>query len=272
MRALILASTLFGCAGSATAQTTIPIHVLAAYLHADPVDSTIAAYPVPLASLGLAPGMTIALQPVGDWDNGPGGDVYLTGLGVFSGSATLLAPALPHRVPDAIDAGIDNYTPPTWPSNEPTEIPEDFAIWDAGVTVVIPAGATHLFLTVADIYYEDNSDPDGDYGMRITLVPTTTAPIASIQNAEALSARPNPFESRTSVRFQTQRSGTVRLTIHDVAGRLVCTLLAGVVPAGEHVVTWDGRTDLGNRAAPGTYFARLFDGERPRAVRVSLVR
>jgi hypothetical protein len=271
-RAVLLAAAALALARSAAAQTDVPINVLAAYLHVDPADTAHASSPAHLGSLGLAPGFTIQIDPIGDWDNGPGGDVYTNTLLVFSGSPTLLAPSAPDRVPDAIGAGVTAFTGPTWPSNEPTDIADDFVILnEETVTVVIPPGATHLFVTPADIYYRDNSDPDGDFAVRITLIATTSAPVTSARH-DALSAQPNPFEHETSIRFDVQRAATMRLTIHDIAGRLVRTLLAAPVSPGSRAVTWDGRVDSGSRAAPGTYFVRLDDGERWQTVRVSLVR
>ena len=272
-RAFILAAGLLGLSGPATAQVDVPINVLAAYLHVDTADTAHAAVPVALASLGLAPGITIRIDPIGDWDNGPGGDVYTNTLAVFSGSATLLAPSAPDRVPDAIAAGVTAYTGPTWPSNEPTDIAHDFVILnELTETVVIPPGATHLFLTPADIYYRDNSDPDGDFAARITVISAATeAPVVAARHP-ALAAQPNPFAHGTSIRFAAPRAATVRLTIHDVAGRLVRTLLDGSVAAGDHLVTWDGWTAAGRPAAPGSYFARLDDRERRESLRLILVR
>jgi hypothetical protein len=257
----------------ARAQTTVGIDVFAAYLHVDPADSTAAAPALALAGLGLNPGDTVHLQPVGDWDAGPWGDEQINTLVVFSADATLLAPTAPHRVPGALAAGVPNVTGPTWPSGEPTDIPEDFAILVAGgVSVVIPAGATHVFVTVADIYYRDNSDPDGDFGVQITLEAPTSAALGPSSARDALTAQPNPFEHETAIRFEIVRAARVRLTIHDVAGRVVRTVLDGMEPAGTHVAAWNGRTDSGRRAAPGVYFARLEDGVRRQTLRVSLVR
>jgi hypothetical protein len=49
-----------------------------------------------------------------------------------------------------------------------TDIPEDFRV--ANTIVQVPFGASHLFIAAHDIYYSDNSDPDGDFGVRITQV------------------------------------------------------------------------------------------------------
>ncbi len=270
-RALIpMAALLLGPA-AALARTTVPVDAFAAYLHVDPADSANAAVAIPLVGLGLLPGSTVRIQPVGDWDNGPGGDQFVNMLAVFSASATLLGPAAAHRVPDAIDAGIPAFTGGTWPGNEPTDIPEDFVMLStAGVVVVIPPGATHLFATPADIYYRDNSDPDGDFGVQLTLVPTTGVP-EGIGRTDRLTARPSPFARETAILFETPQSGAVRLTVHDLTGRLVRTLIDGGVPAGRHTVVWDGRSASGVRAVPGTYFVRVDTGHATQTRSVTLV-
>lgn len=47
----------------------------------------------------------------------------------------------------------------------------------------------------------------------------------------------------------------VRLTIHDLQGRVVATLVDGPEPAGVHRVAWSTRDDRDTRA--GIVFARL---------------
>lgn len=152
----------------------VAINPKATYLHICS-ESALNAVPIVLADLGIVPGETIQIEALGDWDNGPGGDTFISTIAVFSASATLLPPAQAHRVPDAIAAGPPVGTAPTFFCGEVTDIPEDFrvasAVPNVSVTVVVPAGATHLFVSPGDHLFEDNSDPDGDYGIRITEVP-----------------------------------------------------------------------------------------------------
>jgi hypothetical protein len=68
---------------------------------------------------------------------------------------------------------------------------------------------------------------------------------------------PNPVRDTTLLPFSLARSGPTTLTIHDVAGRRIATLIDGDRPRGRQTVLWDGRTDAGPRAAPGVYFVRL---------------
>ena len=50
---------------------------------------------------------------------------------------------------------------------------------------------------------------------------------------------------------------SVRLTVHDIAGRRRSTLVDGGLPGGMTEVPWDGRDDQGLKVASGMYFIRL---------------
>jgi hypothetical protein len=85
-------------------------------------------------------------------------------------------------------------------------------------------------------------------------------------------AAPNPFNPRTTIRFDLPAAGPVRLAIYDVAGRLVRVLVEGEIPAGSHEAVWDGRDQSGRSAPSGSYLARLVAGGKVEGVRLSLVR
>jgi hypothetical protein len=69
--------------------------------------------------------------------------------------------------------------------------------------------------------------------------------------------RPNPTTRGAAVTFRLERPEYVRLTIVDVNGRLVRTVHEGLLPAGEHTRTWDGRTNGSLDAAAGFYLVSL---------------
>jgi hypothetical protein len=72
-------------------------------------------------------------------------------------------------------------------------------------------------------------------------------------------AAPNPARATTAFRFALGGDGAGEVTLHiyDAGGRLVRTLQSGPLPAGEHALTWDGRTADGRPAARGIYLCRL---------------
>jgi hypothetical protein len=82
-----------------------------------------------------------------------------------------------------------------------------------------------------------------------------TTPTWGVRTALA-PARPNPFRQRTEIAFTLSRDSHAKVTVYDVAGRVVTSLVNAELPAGEHAVTWDG-TSNGRRVAGGVYFYRL---------------
>jgi hypothetical protein len=85
-------------------------------------------------------------------------------------------------------------------------------------------------------------------------------------------AAPNPFNDRTTLRFDLPVRGSVRLGVYDAAGRLIRTLLDVELPAGSHQAVWDGRDSAGRGVPSGSYFARLSAGGRVETERMGLVR
>ena len=65
---------------------------------------------------------------------------------------------------------------------------------------------------------------------------------------------------------------SLRVSVHDVAGREWAVLADGAVSAGRHEWSWNGRDARGARAAPGLYLVRAAAGERVRMSRVVLMR
>ena len=70
-------------------------------------------------------------------------------------------------------------------------------------------------------------------------------------------ATPNPFNPETTVHFSLASKGQVNLSIFDVQGRRVRTLVNEVQEAGPHAVRWNGKNDTGQSVASGMYFTRM---------------
>jgi hypothetical protein len=68
---------------------------------------------------------------------------------------------------------------------------------------------------------------------------------------------PNPFNPSTTIPFTLVTESHVELSIYDVTGRLVRTLIQERRPAGEQRARWDGRDNRGYSLPSGIYFARL---------------
>jgi len=68
---------------------------------------------------------------------------------------------------------------------------------------------------------------------------------------------PNPFNPSTTIRYSLNQFENVKLTIYNVRGQLVKTLVYGFQEAGRYAVVWQGDDSLGNPVSSGVYFYRL---------------
>ena len=71
---------------------------------------------------------------------------------------------------------------------------------------------------------------------------------------------PNPFNPTTTISYSLAHSTEAELTVFNVRGALVRTLVNGRQQAGVHRVDWDGLSDRGQRVASGVYFYKLVAG------------
>ena len=70
-------------------------------------------------------------------------------------------------------------------------------------------------------------------------------------------SQPNPFVERTSIRFSLEAAGHAVLSVFDVRGARVATIVDANLEAGPHTATWDGTLAGGRTAASGVYFYKL---------------
>ncbi len=74
---------------------------------------------------------------------------------------------------------------------------------------------------------------------------------------ELLQCYPNPFNASTQIVFRVNKSGLITLTIFDLNGRKIKTLIKGKKNAGQYQIVWDGRNEKGITVSSGTYYVRL---------------
>jgi len=71
-------------------------------------------------------------------------------------------------------------------------------------------------------------------------------------------ASPNPFTAQTSIAYTVPSGGgAVEMTIYDVNGREVRTLVNDQMDPGDRLTYWDGLDSNGEKVGSGVYFARL---------------
>ena len=69
--------------------------------------------------------------------------------------------------------------------------------------------------------------------------------------------QPNPFNPTTEISFGLPTGCKVKLSIYNILGEEVSTLIDEVRSAGTHSVTWNGKDKTGRQVASGIYLYRL---------------
>jgi Zn-dependent M28 family amino/carboxypeptidase len=112
----------------------------------------------------------------------------------------------------------------------------------------------------------DDFEIEGDLGSAVAVDRST------LRSVRLDPPRPNPAAGGAAISFGLPADGAAVLRLYGVDGRLVRTLLAARLPAGPHVVVWDGNDEAGRRVAAGIYFCRLQAAGLDLRRRLSLLR
>jgi len=71
---------------------------------------------------------------------------------------------------------------------------------------------------------------------------------------------PNPFNPVTTISYDLAEDVYVELTVYNMIGEKVTTLVKGNQPAGYYNVEWDGRNSQGRIVPSGMYFLKISAG------------
>ena len=83
---------------------------------------------------------------------------------------------------------------------------------------------------------------------------------------------PNPSPGKTGIHFSLAQSGPARLSIFNVRGRHIATLVDGILEAGSHLYDFRGLDKRGNLVMSGVYIARLEVGGEMKSRKFVLAR
>jgi len=163
------------------------------------------------------------------------------------------------QVPDLASACVYRGGEAGFTPSEPVACPEEFY------------AETHLRWYFYRVRFTDSHGNVGEFSDELHgQWPTGVggAPVA----LRLYPCQPNPFNPRTTVRFDLPAAAAVRLTVFDLAGRAVRVLVDDALPAGSHEAVWDGRDAAGRETSSGTYLARLEAGGKVEVTRMVLLR
>jgi hypothetical protein len=72
---------------------------------------------------------------------------------------------------------------------------------------------------------------------------------------------PNPFNPVTTIRYDLPEDGLVNITIYDMMGRQINTLVSGQQTAGYNIVQWNATNILGEPVTAGLYLYTIHAGK-----------
>ena len=78
---------------------------------------------------------------------------------------------------------------------------------------------------------------------------------------------PNPFNPTTMIQYMLESNGTAKIQIFDVNGRLIETLVDGIIQAGTHDIQWNA-----GQQPSGVYFVKLTHGNKIKTQKIMLLK
>lgn len=98
-------------------------------------------------------------------------------------------------------------------------------------------------------------------------IPTPTLP-----QDMSLNAYPNPFNTTVTIRYTVPKESDVEISIYNLVGEKIKTLVRGKVDAGAYLLTWDGKDEQGNSCGTSLYFIRFRAGSEQKVLRAVLIK
>jgi len=68
---------------------------------------------------------------------------------------------------------------------------------------------------------------------------------------------PNPFNGFAQISYYVSGLNTIQITVFNLLGEKIKTIVNEQMPTGRHVIVWDGKDDRGKTMPPGIYLYRL---------------
>ncbi|MFC1477214.1 kelch repeat-containing protein [candidate division KSB1 bacterium] len=128
---------------------------------------------------------------------------------------------------------------------------------DTRIYTEIPSGAS-----TGPVYVITGSDSSNGFNYTIAAEEVITHTLSSAVPGDFSLKQnyPNPFNASTKINYSLPEQLHVQLTIFDVNGRAVRTLIDESMSAGTYQTMWDGTDDMGMHVASGQYLAKIMCG------------
>jgi hypothetical protein len=130
-----------------------------------------------------------------------------------------------------------------------------------------------------ELVFTDQSDALGDATNYITILEADIAVSVEIPDISSLPESfelhqnyPNPFNPETIIRYDIPRAGYVRISVYNMLGEVIRTLVNGHKSLGSHEVRWNGKDDSGNQVVSGVYVYTIESGNFKKSRKMTLLK
>lgn len=219
--------------------------------------------------VSYTPGDDVYLTRVEFWTTDITSDVDIYVYDSFNGSSLsgLLASELNKSYDEAGYHSVLLSSPPEISSGNEVFIAIRFINDSYGYPVAVdyvgPAQPGKTFLSSnGSSWYDMGSDYNVDVAIRARTIPTFAVSVDEDDDLRpyryGLSYNyPNPFNPLTTINYSLEKRTRVDISVYNLLGQKVGTLVDEVKPAGEYTTYWDGKDDNGSAVASGVYLYKL---------------
>ena len=128
--------------------------------------------------------------------------------------------------------------------------------------ILLPDGRYRMYVASMIRTGQGNDD------IKWSIVSATTSPSVVVETKPKMPSifylfqnHPNPFNPVTSLRYDLPEDGIVNITIYDMLGRIVKTLVNGSQTAGYKSIKWNATNDRNEPVSAGIYLYTIQAGE-----------
>lgn len=126
-------------------------------------------------------------------------------------------------------------------------------------------------------WYDLGAGYSNDVAIRVRTSPTL---VLSVDDGDGQTCQtfglshnyPNPFNPVTTINYSVPERAHVNVSIYNLLGQKINTVVDELKPAGEYATCWDGTDFDGRQVATGVYFYRLRAGDFTESKKMLLLR
>ncbi len=121
-------------------------------------------------------------------------------------------------------------------------------------------------------YFATATDFSGNEGNAAMTNAPTDADGSPLNYILSISSYPNPFNPQTTIRYTLPSKGRVAVSIFDLRGALIATLVDEEKDKGAYTEAWNGANARGDRVSSGVYFARITHASGTKSYKLVLLK